>query len=470
MPFRSVRLIFLGLLGYIFSTVGFAAEFSGATRAAAQDLRAIAEQGSDAYKVLESLTVEVGQRAAGSAGDAAGVAWALATLNASGFSNVRAEAVKVPYWERGTLRVSLPEFADSELVAVSLGGSIGTPAGGISARVTRFDTLASIDALPEGALEGRIAFIDQRMSRSKTGSGYGKTVSNRVRGASIAAGKGALALVIRSVGTSEARIANTGTMIYSPGAPKIPAVALAHPDADRLTRLLSQSDSVSIAIHSTARQLANTTSANVIAELVGGKAPEEIVVLAAHLDSWDLGTGALDDGAGVAIMIEAMRQIARVKPRPERTLRIVLYANEEFGLSGARQYRADHDDTLENHIVAMESDFGAGKIWQFNSRVADSALPWVAAIHAQLEPLGIESGDNTAFGGADIGPLREAGVPVLGLAQDGTYYFDYHHTVDDTLDKVDADDLDQNVAAMAVAAYLAANSEVDFGRLPAAKN
>ncbi len=462
---RQLFIFFLG--GYLAAGLN-AAEFDSATRDATEQLRALAEAGTDAHDLLSSLTFEVGQRAAGSAGDAAGVEWAMRTLRKSGFENVRAEPVRVPHWDRGELRVTLPGQGGSALVSVALGGSVGTPAGGVRAAVLRFESLAAIEALPANALAGKIAFIDQRMSRSRTGMGYGQTVLNRVRGPSIAAGKGAVALVIRSVGTSDARIAHTGTMIYAPGSPKIPAVALAHPDADRLAWLVANRDEVELDIYSTARQLGNTMSANVIGEIPGTGKPEEIVLLAAHLDSWDLGTGALDDGAGIAIMIETARQIAKIKPAPRRTLRVVLYANEEFGLSGARTYRAEYDASIDQHIVAMESDFGAGKVWRFNSRVAETALPWVSAIHAELAPLGIELGDNNAFGGADIGPLREAGVPVFGLAQDGTHYFDYHHTVDDTLDKVSAGDLDQNVAAMSVAAYLAARLPEDFGRLTVA--
>lgn len=453
------------LITSLISTAAFCEALSESTTKNVEKLVALSATGTNAYSIVESLTRDVGPRSAGSAGDRAGVLWALTALREAGLTNVRSERVAVPHWERGETRVSLPDFAASELVAVTLGGSVGTPEEGLRASVVRFESLAELRAAEAELVANKIVYIDQRMERAKSGAGYARVVPGRVRGASVAAAKGAIALLIRSVGTSESRIANTGSVIYSPGAPRIAGFALAHPDADRLSALLNKHGALEVEVFSSARSLGTTQSANVIGEVRGRGAPDEIVVLAAHLDSWDLGTGALDDGAGVAIMIEAAHQIGKLKPLPRRTIRVVLYANEEYGLSGARAYRADHDAELEQHIVAMESDFGAGPVYRFDTRVAESGLPLADQIASALAPLGIIRGGNEAFGGADIGPLREAGVPVFGLAQDGTNYFNYHHTVDDTLDKIDAADLDQNVAAQAIAAYIAAMAEGDFGRL-----
>jgi len=222
-----------------------------------------------------------------------------------------------------------------------------------------------------------------------------------------------------------------------------------------------------VRLHSTARNLAPTSTANVIGDVPGrGRLADEVVVLGAHLDSWDLGTGAIDDATGVGIVVAAAKLIMDSGDRPRRTVRVVLYGAEEIGVYGGGAYAAAHADSVDKHVMALEADFGPGRVWRLSSRVAEDALGIVGELHALLEPLGIERGDNTASGGADIGALRRAGVPVLGLSQDGTKYFDFHHTADDTLDKVDRNDLNQNVAAYVTAAWVAAGIEEDFGRLP----
>ena len=453
-------------LTVILSATSLAQTIDERVLASAVALRDETAAGTDAYDLLAELTYEVGARLAGSDGDRRAVAWALRTLEARGFQNVRAETVRVPSWQRGTLQVTLPAVDERPLVATALGGSVGTPDAGIEAPLLRVTSLDELRALSAAEVAGHIVYIDERMARSKTGTGYAQTVPNRVRGASIAAERGALGLIIRSVGTSDARIAHTGTIIYKPGVARIPAAALAHSDADRVTWLLARHDSVLLRMTSTARRLGTVDSANVIGEIPGDGSSDEIIVLAAHLDSWDLGTGALDDGAGVAIVVKVAELLAAQVPRTKRTIRVVLFANEEYGLSGAAQYRADHSDELDRHALALESDFGAGRVWRLSSQVPQVSLPFIDSIARLLAPLGIERGGNAATGGADIRRLREAGVPVLALDQDGTQYFDYHHTRDDTLDKVDRADLDQNIAAMATAIYVIAASDVDLGRLP----
>ena len=434
------------------------------TRAAA--LRDAALQESIAYDVVRSLTMEVGPRSAGSAGDAAAVAWAIEKLESLGFENVHADPVEVPHWDRGTLDVRVTAPYPQALVATSLGGSPGTTHEGIDAEIVRVESMAELRALTSEHLEGRIVYVDHVMERLNTGAGYGP--ATRIRGCAhvVAAERGALATIIRSAGTSSHRVAHTGSMRRD-GAGTIPAVALANADADILTYAVESGESVTVRLHSTARDLPNAMSANVVGEVRGeGELADEVVVLAAHLDSWDLGTGAIDDGTGVAIITAAAKLIMDTGNAPRRTIRVILYANEEFGLSGAKAYAEHHADKIDQHVVGFEADFGPGRVLEFSSRVAENALDIIDELHALLEPIGIARGDSEAGGGADIGPLRKLGMPVFGLRQDGTYYFDYHHTADDTLDKVSRSDLNQNVAAYVTAAYVAANIERDFGRLP----
>ena len=419
-----------------------------------------------AYELVASLTTEVGPRPAGSTGDRAAVAWALTKLRELGFHNVRAESVEVPHWERGTLEAEVLEPFPQKLVAVSLGGSIGTPAEGITAPVVAVRDLDELARLKPAQVRGHIVYINGQMERARDGSGYGPAVRKRGAGAVDAARLGAVGVVIRSVGTDSNRIAHTGAMRYADDVKRIPAIALSNPDADLLDRQLASGREVIFRMHSTARHLPNEMSANVIGEIPGREKPEEIVLLAAHLDSWDVGTGAHDDGAGVAIVTAAARLIGDLRRPPQRTIRVVLYANEEFGLSGGRAYPLAHADEIDKHVLAMEADFGAGRVWQFASRVPEDRLPMIAAIHRLIEPLGIEWAGNEAYGGADIGPLRSRGVPVVQPGQDGTLYFDLHHTDNDTLDKIDPVQLNQNVAVYATAAYVAAMLDKNFGRLP----
>jgi hypothetical protein len=419
-----------------------------------------------AYELVASLATEVGPRLAGSPGDIAAVRWAESRMRSLGFDNVRTEPVTVPHWERGTLDVAITAPHPQRLVGTMLGGSVGTPDGGITAEVVRVTSLDELKALAPADIEGKIVFVDQVMRRARDGGGYGETVGIRVAGPSISGSKGALAHVIRSVGTDYVRTAHTGTLRYAEDAPRIPALALSAPDSDMVARQLASGEPVMLSLLSTARYLDDAVSYNVIGEITGDGAAEEIVLLGAHLDSWDLGTGAIDDGSGVAIVTAAAHLVGELDNRPRRTLRVVLFANEEFGLSGARQYAAEYADAVERHIIGMEADFGAGAVWQFSSNVDESALDLISAVAGLLAPLGIEPGGNEAFGGADLGPLRDAGMPVYGFRQDGTYYFDYHHTPGDTLDKIDPAALRQNVAAYATAALVAASIERDFGRLP----
>lgn len=443
-----------------------AAELPRAVADTAASLRAEALAGTRAFDLVRSLSYEVGPRLAGSPGDKAAVAWGLAKLRELGFANVRAEKVIVPHWERGAVVGEVLSPHPQPVVLAALGGSVGTPEGGITAEVVRFADLDALQAAAPGSLAGKIAFVDNRMQRARDGSGYGRAVAARGAGPSEAARRGAVAYLMRSVGTSDDRIAHTGATRYAEDVPRIPAASLSNPDADMLADRLSGGKPVSFRLVLGSRYLPDAESANVIGEVVGREKPEEIVLLGCHLDSWDLGMGAVDDAAGCAVVMEAARLIAGLDERPRRTVRVVLFANEEFGLSGARAYAERYVADLPRHVVAAESDFGSGKIYSLSSRVAPEAVPQVAAIAALLAPLGVTHGNNEAGGGADLIPLAPARVPVLSLDQDGSAYFDIHHTINDTPAKIDPKDLDQNVAVWAAVAYVAAEMEGDFGRAP----
>jgi len=441
------------------------ADWSEADLATAAALRDRALKGTSAYDHVSSLVTEVGPRLAGSPGDEAAVRWAMNRLGKLGFTGVRTQDVLVPRWIRGTTEVTLLGPAPQPLVAATLGGSIGTSDEGIEAQVVEVASLEALASSQAGDVKDKIVFINERMERTNDGSSYGKTVKNRVQGASVAANLGAVALVIRSVGTSSERFAHTGRMIYDVNAPRIPAFSLSNPDADTLSRQLKTNKQLRLRLKSTARELPPAWSANVIGEIPGTDRANEIVLLGAHLDSWDLAPGALDDGAGVAIVLEAARLISRLDRKPSRTIRVVLFANEEFGLSGAKEYAQQIGDEHARHVLAMEADTGIGPVIRLETQVAPEALGAIETMRKVLEPLGVEAGNNTAGGGADLGPLRSLGVPVLDPVLDASLYFDVHHTMNDTLAKVDAKALDRSVAAYAVIAYLAATKQGDFGRL-----
>ncbi|MBM4192667.1 MAG: M20/M25/M40 family metallo-hydrolase [Gammaproteobacteria bacterium] len=434
--------------------------------AGAGSVRELALQSDESYRLLESLTTEVGQRFAGTAGDQAGVEWAVKTLRDHGFSNVHTQEVIVPRWIRGEASFEVLAPYPMSMVTTAIGGSIGTPDEGLSASIVMVPDLPALQALPEGTVRGKIVFFNARMERTRDGSGYGKAVWARTEGPSIAGSLGALGVVIRSVGTSENRIAHTGTLSYSVSAPRIPAVAISNPDADLLARQVTQTRSegtaragqaVRVRLRVTSRDLPQVRSANVIGDLPGTDLANEIVLIGGHLDSWDTGHGVQDDGAGVAIAIAAAQLAANAVPKPRRTLRVVLFANEEFGLSGASRYPAAiGDEGVANHAFAMEADLGDGPVWKLSARVPQRYWPTIVQTHRVVRSLEVELGDNIANGGADLGPLRRLGVPILAPQLDATTYFDIHHTVNDTLNQVDRAHLRQSTAVFAVTAYAAA--------------
>jgi hypothetical protein len=443
-----------------------AAPFTAAQLEEARLLRERCLVDDTGYEVLRSLTREVGPRSAGSPGDARAVAWALAKLRALGLKNVHAEPVTVPHWIRGTCSAELVSPWPQPLVAVALGGSIATPDAGLEAEVvpvTNLDELATGDTT---RFAGRIVFFTGRMQRAEDGSGYGRAVTVRGRGAAEAARRGAIGVVIRSIGTDRNRLAHTGGMRPEPGDKQIPALALSNPDADLLEDQLASGQPIRLRMRNTSTWADSARSANVIGEIPGRERPREVVVLGAHLDSWDLGQGAHDDGAGVAIMSAAVKAIGEARLKPRRTVRVVLFANEEFGLSGARTYARDHAGEAASHVLGMESDLGAFRPLGLHAHVPADRLPAIRAMQSVLEPLGVQYRGNDASGDADVGQLAALGIPVCDLDTDASEYFDWHHTANDTFDKVDPELVRQNVACYAALAWLAADYAPGFGRAP----
>ena len=433
----------------------------------AADLRDRALNDSNPFAVVASLSTEVGPRLAGSAGDRAAVAWALSYLQDLKLDRIAAQGVQVPRWERGATQIRILTPSPQTLAAVAFGGSIGTAESGLEAPVLRVPDLETLRSLSSDRVAGHVVFIDKRIERSPDAADYSAAVAGRIHGPSVAASLGAVGLVLRSLGTDSNRLAHTGKVIYQDGVPRIPAAALSAPDADMLARQLDSENAVILQLRLTARRLGSARSANVIGEIQGRTRPEEIVLLGAHLDAWDLGTGALDNGTGVAVVIETARLIASMPERPARTVRIVLFADEEMGLSGARAYAARSAEGGETHMVGMEADGGSGRIWRLDGVVPEPAAPLLAGIAPLLEPLEIPLGMvRTSGGGADLAFLQKLGMPEITPRQDLSFYLDYHHSANDTLDKVDPEALRQVVAAYAAITWMVANGEPEFGRLP----
>ena len=415
--------------------------------------------GTQAYDITESLTTEIGPRVGGSPEEAKAREWAVAKFKEIGLQNVRIEPFTMPYWERGIETAAIVSPNPQPLYITSLGGSVATPAGGIEAELAYFPAFEDLKNAPAGGLEGKIVFISGRMKKAPDGAGYGPANQKRRQGATEAAKRGAIAVVIRSVGTDSRRFPHTGMMRYADDVKKIPIAALSAPDADQLERTLSRGDSVTIKMEMTPAWKGETQSGNVIGEIIGSEKSDEIVLVSGHLDSWDLGTGAIDDGAGIGISAGAAQVIIESGLKPKRTLRVVAFGAEEVGLLGGFAYAAQHKDTdLDQHVLATESDFGAGPAYEVKASVK-SGKP---VIEEMAKAMGLPMSDLPTNGGPDIGPMSRQGVPTMRWQQDGTDYFDLHHTPDDTFDKIDKDEIQQNVAAFATMMWMASEAETDF--------
>lgn len=428
-----------------------------AALARAATLRDAVLQDDTAWRVTESLTTEVGPRLAGSEADARAVDWAKAKFRALGYDKVWTEPVTFPKWVRRSEAAQVLGAHAQPLRVAALGGSAG---GTVEGEVVRFPDLAALEAAPDGALAGKIAFVDYQMQPRRDGGDYRNGGGIRGRGPSVAIRKGAAGFLMRSAGTATSRAPHTGNTRYEAGLTPIPAAALATIDAAQLARL--------VALGPTRVRLAldcgwdgEYTSQNVIGEITGSKRPQEIVLIGGHLDSWDYGTGAIDDAAGIGI---TMAVGALLKPlKPARTIRVVAFANEEQGLWGGHAYADRHAGEVAQHVIAVESDFGAGRIYGFDASARDLQPAALAQIQQVLAPLGIAWMPGKGDAESDIGPMTQRGMAWAWLGHDGTRYFDLHHNAEDTLDKIDPKDLAQNTAAYAVFTWLAAQAEGGFG-------
>ncbi len=413
-----------------------------------------------AYKKLAYLTDQVGHRLAGSPELDKAIAWAAQAMKDDGLE-VRTEKVMVPHWVRGAEEASITSPVTRAVRVLTLGGSVATPKGGISAPIVVVHDFKELDAKAE-QIKGAIVVYNVAMPAysEEHGSGYGETVAYRGGGASQAAKRGAVAALVRSVTAKSLATLHTGAMRYDPEQPKIPTASITVEDAELLDRL-TRDNKVTMHLRLEPQSLPDVESANVIGELRGRDKPDEIVVIGGHIDSWDVGQGAHDDGAGIVTMMQALRVLKQLGLTPRRTIRAVLFTNEENGVRGAKAYAEMHKAELANTVLALESDSGGFAPRGFNVGHRDpeaakrvrARLTDIAALLAPSFELKVGDG----HGGTDIQPMESAGVPQIGLDVDSSKYFDYHHTDADTLDKVDPQDLADMVATVAVLAYVVAD-------------
>lgn len=399
------------------------------------------------YDIVEGLTTEVGQRLAGTEAEARARDWAVAHLKALGFANVHVEPFDMPVWVRGAESAEVIAPFPQKLVLAALGNSGATPEAGITAEIVGFPSLEALKAAPDAAVKGKIVFVWHRMTATQDGSSYGTYGPIRFSGPAIASQKGAAAILIRSIGTDHHRVAHTGVTDWSDGARPIPAAALTVPDAEQLERILARGRPVTLHLTLTPHMTGTHQSGNVIAEVPGTDPSAGIVLIGGHLDSWDLGTGAIDDAAGVAITTAAAKSILD-GPRARRTIRLVWFGAEEPGGFGGLAYAKAHAG--EKHALTAEADFGGDKVWSFRASLAQPKSALRDDLAAHLNLIGVEPRPGDAHGGTDVGPMVQKGTPVIDLAQDGTRYFEIHHTADDTLDKIDPAQLAQAIEAWSI--------------------
>ena len=431
-----------------------------AYRASADSLIRAATGDSAAYERLGQLVDRFGHRFSGSASLEAAIDWILGEMKSDGLERVRGEPVKVPHWVRGTESAWLLRPRRAPLAMLGLGGSVATPAAGITAPVL---VVTSFDDLRSRSEEARnkIVLFDAPFTS------YRETVRYRVEGASAAARAGAVACLVRSIASFSIRSPHTGTMRYDSTTGRIPVAAISTEDAAMLHRFQDRGERVVVKLTMQARTLPDAPSRNVVAELVGRERPDEVVVLGGHIDSWDVGQGAMDDGGGSVAAWEAVRLIHALKLKPRRTIRVVLWTNEENGGRGAQAYRDAHAAELADHVLAIESDNGTFSPHGFRFSGSDAALSQLKQIEPLLQQIGAgQVTKEPESPEADIAPLVERGVPGLGLDVDRSRYFWFHHSQGDMLDKVDPAELGRCVAALAVMAYVVADMPGALPRAP----
>jgi carboxypeptidase Q len=414
-----------------------------------------------AWDIVEGLTTEVGPRQAGTEAEARARAWAVRKLKALGFANVRSETYMMPTWVRGDERADIIAPFPHKLAIAALGNSGATPDVGMTGEVVMFKTFDAFKAAPDAEVKGKIVYVGHAMTPTQDGSSYGQFGNVRRQGPNIAAKKGAAAFIIRSIGTDKHRNPHTGGTAWEAGVTPIPSAAVSNLDANQIERIAARAKTpIRMKLLLTPKFLGMQESGNVIAEVPGTDRAAGLVVVGGHLDSWDLGTGAVDDGAGLAITTAAAKNILDRGKKPRRTIRIVWWGAEEVGIFGARAYFEAHKD--EQHALAAESDFGADRVWKVEFKLPATAKPLAERITLALAPLGIAAGTADAAGGADTGPLVAAGVATIDLSQDGTRYFDLHHTPDDMVDMIDPVQIQQNVDAWTILLAQVADAPEDL--------
>lgn len=445
--------------------------FSPQTLAELKRLQQAALSSDYAYRQVAHLSNNIGPRLSGSAQAAKAVAYVANELKAIG-CEVQLEKVMVPHWVRGEETAALVQFpgqapdTTQKIVLCALGPSVATPANGITAEVVVARNFEELKSLPREKVAGKIVlfnypFDKQMAAEGRGGEAYGEAVTYRSHGPSAAARQGAVACLIRSVGGADYRLPHTGQTDYADDAPKIPAGAVTGEDADLIAYLVEQGP-VKMKLVLTPQTLPDAESANVIGDIKGSEHPEQIIVVSGHLDSWDPGTGAIDDGAGVAVSMEAANLIQKLHLKPQRTIRVIAWMNEENGSRGSKQYAKDHGK--ENHFAAMETDGGAGHPLGINIKAKPEVKKMLSPVAAILQESGAGSLNLVEHCGADIEPLEKAGVPAFSPIQDSRFYFNYHHSAADTLDKIAPKELAENSAVVAVLAYALANMEQPLPR------
>jgi hypothetical protein len=413
----------------------------------------------ESYAMLDYLCNKVGHRLSGSPGAAAAVEWGRHVMQDYGFDNVYLQPVMVPHWVRGQKEigriVNSRKMGTVEVNVCALGGSIGTGPSGISAPVIEVRSFDELKQLGEKNVKGKIVFFNRAMdpTRLNTFAGYGGAVDQRGSGASEAAKYGAVGALVRSMGSNLEDYPHTGGLRYAPNVPQIPALAISTRHAELLSKLLKDDSGLQFYMESHCEILPDAPSYNVIGEIKGSEYPEEIIVVSGHLDSWDLGQGAHDDGAGCVQAIEVLRLFKAMGYKPKRTVRAVLFMNEENGLRRGTEYARQALAKKEKHLAAMESDRGGFTPRGFTLSMDDAKKAKVRSWKPLLEPYGLADFSQEE-GGADIGPLAPQGVPLMGYLPDSQRYFNYHHTAEDTFDKVDKRELEMGAAAMAAMVYL----------------
>ena len=441
-------------------------------RATAQRLIGAALTSDHAYLRLSQLCDGIGHRLSGSKSLERAVQWAAQAMREDGLENVRLQPVMVPHWVRGDEAAEMVEPGPQKLSILGLGRSVGTPKNGITAEVVAVGSFTELKSLPEDAVRGKIVLYDVPFTH------YGETVRYRSDGAKRAAARGALAVLVRSVGPISLRTPHTGAMsAYVDSFPKIPAAAVTIEDAAMMHRLLRRGETVRVHLQMDAKTLPDAPSYNVLGEVRGRERPDEVVVVGGHIDSWDVGQGAHDDGGGCILSMEALRLMQELELRPRRTVRCVLWTNEENGIAGAKTYRDSLGTAVEKHVAAIETDGGVErpigfgvKVTQIESDSVDVARTTHALAQArEIAPLlaGLGADQiNDSGGGADIGPLMKRGVTGVSHHTVGEHYFDWHHTQSDMLDKVDPVELRKNLAVLAVMVYILADMPEPLGGAP----